>query len=147
MKFHWGHGIAIFFSLFVAVMLTALFMSKKEKVDLVTEDYYAQELVYQDRIDQKRNARNAGMEVKTLNENEYLVIELPELLKNASKVEGNITLYRPSDSAFDVVAPVTLADSARVKIHHSKLQKGNYILKMQLNMDGKEYYLEQNYDY
>lgn len=147
MKFHWGHGIAIFFSLFVALMLTALFMSKKEKVDLVTEDYYAQELIYQDRIDQKNNARNAGMEIKTRNENEYLVVELPVVIKSAKSVAGNITLYRPSDSAFDVQAPINPEDSAVVRIPSAKLKKGRYILKMELTMDDQQYYIEQNYDF
>ena len=49
-KFHWGYGIALFFTAFVVFILTAVFTSTKENIHLVTEDYYAEELAYQKRF-------------------------------------------------------------------------------------------------
>jgi len=145
MKFNWGHGIAIFFSLFVCVMLTALVMSKKQSVDLVTEDYYAEELVYQDRINQTENSRIAGLEVKTKMEGDFLLVELPEIVKMKRGVLGSITLYRPSGSEMDVLQEFNSSNNGIVQIEKARLHPGTYILQMRLAMDGKDYYIEQNY--
>jgi len=145
MKFNWGHGIAIFFSLFVCVMLTALVMSKKQSVDLVTEDYYAEELVYQDRINQTENSRIAGLEVKTKMEGDFLLVELPEIVKMKRGVLGSITLYRPSGSEMDVLQEFDSSNNGIVQIEKARLHPGTYILQMRLAMDGKDYYIEQNY--
>ena len=58
MRFTWGHAAIAIPVTIVVVFTTVLIisMSDEHKTELVTEDYYAKELAYQDEIDQGRNA-------------------------------------------------------------------------------------------
>ncbi|MDZ7847906.1 MAG: FixH family protein [Owenweeksia sp.] len=55
MKLNWGTGIAIVLILFAISMGYAVYKAVQQNYDLVTTDYYAEELAYQEKIDQKKN--------------------------------------------------------------------------------------------
>ena len=56
MKFNWGYKITVFYLVFIAGIMYLVIQSSRQKMDLVTTDYYAQELKYQDKIDQSKRA-------------------------------------------------------------------------------------------
>ncbi|MGL6269890.1 MAG: FixH family protein, partial [Chitinophagaceae bacterium] len=56
MKFNWGYKIAVFYLVFIAGIMFLVIKSSRQQMDLVTTDYYAQELKYQDKIDQSKRA-------------------------------------------------------------------------------------------
>ena len=49
MKLNWGYKIAIFYILFVVGIVFLVFKASNQKVDLVTADYYGEEVRYQGR--------------------------------------------------------------------------------------------------
>ena len=55
MKLNWGHYIVIGFIGFVILILFMVFRSYQHNNDLVSEDYYAEEIAFQDVIDKKSN--------------------------------------------------------------------------------------------
>ena len=58
MKFTWGHGIVVALGLFISFILYLIFIFPigKQNSELVTENYYEDELSYQKVIDAKNNA-------------------------------------------------------------------------------------------
>ncbi len=56
MKFNWGYKIVLVYSVFVAGILYLVVQSSRQQMDLVTDDYYAQEIRYQEKIDQSKRA-------------------------------------------------------------------------------------------
>lgn len=60
LNWNWGKGIVMVYVLFVAGMLYLVFQSKQQKLDLVVDDYYQQELKFQGQIDAAQRAINAG---------------------------------------------------------------------------------------
>ena len=58
MKFTWGHGIVVALGLFISFILYLIFVFPigKQNSELVTENYYEDELSYQKVIDAKNNA-------------------------------------------------------------------------------------------
>jgi hypothetical protein len=46
-RWNWGKGIVLVYSLFVLGILFLVYQSKQQKLDLVYDDYYAQELMFQ----------------------------------------------------------------------------------------------------
>ena len=63
MKFTIGHAITIVFISFTVYILSFVYRSFTNEVDLVAEDYYAQEIAYQDRIDHIANAKHLAGEI------------------------------------------------------------------------------------
>lgn len=142
MKINWGQGIFIFFTIFVVLMLTVLYLSRQKNIDLVTEDYYAEELKYQDKIEQLNNSNELGLEVDHQLSETALILQFPKD-KLQGDVSGNLHIYRPSDAKLDLQQEISLDDSSRMYIERSKLSKGYYVFKFNIELEGKAYYYEK----
>lgn len=57
MKLSWGTGIAIFYSVFVIVLVFVVVKSTSIDNALVTDDYYKKDLEYQTQIDKQVNSQ------------------------------------------------------------------------------------------
>ena len=55
-QWNWGKGIAVVYILFVIGTLSFVTFAFTQKVELVSNDYYAQEIDYQNRIEQTERA-------------------------------------------------------------------------------------------
>ncbi|UZR93229.1 FixH family protein [Chondrinema litorale] len=141
-KFHWGYGIALFFSSFVAFILFAVFSSTKENIHLVTEDYYAEELAYQNRIDEIKNTNSLNSRVSMRMINEALEISFPTDMVGKD-LEGSIYLFRPSDSGLDKQFDIAINEEGLQQINTDKITKGYYRVKLEWEMDGKSYFVEE----
>lgn len=140
MRFHWGHGIAIFFSCFVAFMVFLAVKSHQQNIDLVTEDYYAQELTYGQRMDEIKNAKALEEPVAIKQEGEALIIHFPEL---DEKIEGQVQLFRPSDKRFDQEAELALNTANQHSMSLAGLPRGYYRVKVSWQAGEEIYYTEE----
>ena len=136
-NFHWGHGITIFYILFVGVVVTALIASFSVDHSLVVDDYYATDLAYQSRYDKVNNSikspmlhisKDANLQVTTID------------LKTDKPVEGKAQWYRPSDQSADFVVELK---GKETKVSTDKLLKGKWILKVEWTIEGKTSYAEE----
>ena len=113
MKFNWGTGIVIAFIAFMAfVLYFVVTMNTHEEYsnyDLVTEDYYQQELEYQKTIDKEKNSRELSQNLEWFKTNQGIKIRFPEGM-DYEKITGKVFLYRPSNKQFDFEIPISLSD-------------------------------------
>ena len=139
---NWGKKIAIVYIGFVIFMLGLVYMCLQQKdIFLVTEDYYKQELAFQDKIDAVQNANALSTPVAVLQTSDGIAINFPEECKGAS---GNAILYRPSDAGQDIRLPFKLSASSTLPIATANLAKGSWTLKLDWKDEAnKQYYLEQ----
>jgi len=138
---NWGHKIIVVYVLFVAGMGFLAYKASTQNKDLVTEDYYAKELVYQQKIDQSKraNALSAPVQIKMIN-NE-LVVSFPKDFA-AKQVKGDVVLYCPSDEKKDMQKLFTVTDSA-VDIKVPASYHGLYYVKINWEVEGVSYYYEE----
>lgn len=142
MKFHWGHGLGVGATLFGAGLIVMVYISMSQKVDLVTDDYYAKELKYQEQID--RSKRTAGLHerVEITSGRESVWIKFPAAMEK-TKLSGELNFYRPNDRKKDFVVSVTV-DSTNVQtIQTSSMEKGLWRVKASWKYGGEEYYSEE----
>lgn len=141
MKFNWGTGIFIFYSLFVIFILSLVFRSTQEPVDLVTEDYYQQELEFQEIIKKRDNANSldSGL-VYTLNKMN-ISFTFPPSHQDAS---GTILIYRASNKNFDKKVDIDLNDERNMVIVMNDSPAGLYKMKVDWNNDSLGYYIEED---
>ena len=140
MKFHWGHGITVFFIIFVGIMLTILYLSKQENIDLVTEEYYAEELKYGDRMEQIKNSEEAGIKLTTRKSNDRLILSFEAL---DPKTNGNVVFYRPSNAELDFSLPLELDSNLNMSIPLDKFSIGLYQIKAEMEFNNTSYYIEK----
>nr|WP_295877475.1 FixH family protein [uncultured Chitinophaga sp.] len=140
---NWGHKIIIVFVVFAAGILTLVTKSMRTKIDMVTKDYYAEELKYQQVIDGKKNAGALSAPVLIAQQSEGIAITFPQEL-HGTNITGKIKFYRPSDAGMDVEMPLHLSSEGMLMINRQLFHKGNYLVKVQWENGGKPFYQEES---
>jgi hypothetical protein len=141
MKFNWGVGVFVLYAAFVILILLLVFKSFNTKVDLVTEDYYQQELKYQGIIDQKENVDNLeqGLEYEVSGPNIFLAFP-----PGHQSAEGSILVYRPSNKNYDKTFDIKLDENGKMVINMKNSPIGLYKLKIGWSNKDTAYYLEED---
>ena len=138
---NWGYKILIVYGLFVAGTLFLVIKSSNQKMDLVTPDYYARELKYQQRIDDVKRADALAEPVKFEIKNNLLVVHFPATFAG-KKITGSMELYCPSDEQKDSRQEFSILEgSAQMTIPSG--DKGLYELHVSWQVEGSSYYFEQ----
>jgi len=141
MKFNWGVGLFVLYSAFVILILFLVFKSFNTKVDLVTEDYYQQELKYQDKIDQKRNYAGLEQALKHEVSSSTIFLAFPP---GHQLAEGTVMVYRPSNKAYDKTFDIKLDEDSKMIIALEKSPIGLYKLKINWSNRDTAYYVEED---
>lgn len=142
MKLNWGHKILAFYLVFVAGIMLLVFMANNQKVDLVTADYYDEELRYQDRIDESGRAAALSSPVQFSIQQGLLTIAFPKEFQE-KKITGEVQLYCPSDEKKDIRQRIEVKGNI-VKVTVPEVNKGAHIVKIKWEAGGSSYYFEKN---
>ncbi len=137
----WGNRLLIVFVVFAGLMLTMVYLAVNTKFELVTKDYYKEELRYQDKIDGVNNANKLSA-VAVSQDDSFLLLNMPQELKGL-KSAGEIWFYCSNDETKDKKLLLELDESGRQVIKKDKISKGNYQMKLTWTAGGNAYYHEQ----
>lgn len=148
MKLHWGTGILIAFASFIAFILYFVIEAstdEKANHDLVTENYYEEELGYQNDIDAAANARAMTSKVQVFTNTEGVRIQFPEAwVQNA--VQGTVSFYRPSNKNLDFEIPLPTA-TREMMIPAQRLPEGRWNLTIRWKYQGKAFLVKESIMY
>jgi len=140
---NWGHKIFISFLLFGAGVATMLVISMREDVNLVSGDYYQQELDYQEQIERLNNyeALQQKPDFKHLVKDKKCILTFPS--PAPADINGTVHFYRPSNSGLDKIYSIKAPSEAGYQFDVSELTKGMWTVKITWKSAGKEYYFEK----
>lgn len=141
-KLNWGTGIAIFYILFVIAMLSFVFWTSGHKPDMVTDDYYAEEQVYQSTIDNRIRAEDLAGDITINSKKGQIDITLPEGMNDKS-IKGELFLYRQSDKTMDTRLQFE-GQKTDFSFQSERIAIGKWTMKLSWAADGKDYYYEDN---
>ena len=144
MTIGWGWKIMILYSGFVAMIVALVMASSHQKVDLVSKDYYKDEIGYQKILDASKNQAELAGALVIHAGNSGLVIEFPGEFSN-KPLTGNVNLYSASHEEWDRNFPIQTS-SGTLTIPRSGLQHTMYTIKVTYTVDGKSYYSESQLD-
>ena len=139
---NWGTKITIVYCCFVVMILTLVVMASRHKVELVAENYYEQELKFQEKIDktERSNSLKEPLTVDYVNGN--LQVGFPMSMKNV-EINGTISIYSPvkksNDRSFDITGIINQQQIIRL----DKLSPGSYTVQIDWNAEGISYYNEK----
>jgi len=137
----WGVKITTLYIGFVGLILTLVIISMNQKVDLVSKDYYSEEIKFQDRIDATQNANGVNKLISFTTVDKKLIIDYePDVL--TKDFIGEINFFRPSDSDKDMKVKMNPDIDGVQTIDISSLTHGMYKLQLSWNCNGKKYYKE-----
>lgn len=140
MKINWGTGLVIGMVLFIGFILFFVIKISTDKqydYDLVTEEYYKKELVYQKEIDDRANSNSLPVNITGEKTDQGWMLTFPGNL-DYSKITGTVFLYRPSNKKLDFQEPLKLS-SNRLLIPDERLVAGRWNTIVQWSYEGKDY--------
>jgi len=140
LKISWGTRIFILFLGFVTIVVSLVVGSMRQTTELVSEDYYKQELAYQNVLDAAKNQATLTAPVEYTINNHQLELQFPEQFKH-TKLEGVVTFYAAANSSWDKKMNIQ-SNTGATSIDITTLQPTQYIMKISWNADGKNYYQE-----
>lgn len=149
MKINWGTGIVIAFVLFISFILyfvLQMTFSSEYDGEMVQEDYYQEEYVFQQAIDAQMNGRALDQNIEINKEPDAFYINFPQAF-DYKNISGTIYMYRPSDKNLDFKVPIQL-ESSSYAIPSDKLAKGKWEMTINWQHEEVEYrYKKVVYNY
>ena len=143
-NFTWGHGVAIALAVFIIFILSLIFFFTRswQNAELVSTNYYQDELMYQDVIDAKNNADALKDKPTYTQKVDGITIQFPA----TSLIDDNtvkFTLFRTDDAKLDISKQVALTNKT-LQIPAAVLIPGSYTLKVQWMQQNKPYQIDYN---
>lgn len=113
--------------------------------ELVSEDYYKDELHYQEEIDKINNAKRLGKNIELSNTNEGILIKFPKEVELAD-ISGTIYFQRLSNEKLDFTEDIKL-DNHEQLISSDKLVSGKWIVKIDWKNKEEEFLFKDSWFY
>lgn len=137
----WGIRIAALYIGFVGLIAFLIFKTSQQNVDLVTEDYYQQELNFQEKINQASAENDLGVHPVVSIDQESVHIKFPDSMAHTS-ITGTAFFYRPSDATKDFSLALQPGVNGVQQISTSMFIQGVYQLKLSWKVGQESYYHE-----
>jgi nitrogen fixation protein FixH len=139
-RISWGTRIAFLYIGFVALIATLVISATRMDFDLVSKDYYQQEIGYQKRLDATAATSALSQPLAaTVNATNVVVLFPQEFAKQT--VDATIRFYSPINDTHDREFKLQSADG-KIFIERAKLDKTAYTLQVSWNAGDKDYYQE-----
>jgi nitrogen fixation protein FixH len=138
---NWGKKILIVYIVFVMGIAFMVYKSSTQNADLVTTDYYAKELKYQEKIDEIKRVSALSAPLEYAIKGNAITVQFPKDF-SGKQITGEAILYCPSDEKKDLKKNFILKDEA-LKIQIPEGSKGLYELHVSWQEAGVTYYFEK----
>ncbi len=132
MKINLGIGITVVALLFVAFILRLVFLCSEEKVDLVSDNYYENEIKYQERIDQQQNAMAGARQIRFGQHQGLLSMQFP----SGSDWSGTARFFRPDNARLDFDVQLSPNENGVQEVSLKDIKPGNWKVMIEWS-DGK----------
>ena len=139
----WGNKLLIAFIVFGCMIGYMVYKAVETPTNLVSDEYYKDELKFQDRIDASNNAKKLDS-VQVVQNSGTISITLPAAMKGTS-ITGEAYFYCKTDPAKDKHLMLS-TDSLSTSFNKDELPKGNLLLKLSWKSGNENYYVEQPID-
>lgn len=146
MKISWGTAIVmaiISFMSFILYLVITMTTNQEFNHDLVTEEYYKQEIAFQEQMNREANSQNLKTNIVVEEVHEGLLINFPGEL-DYKEISGEIFLYRPSNKEQDFTIPVQLT-AHQMLIPAKHLETGRWNIEIDWKFDNESYYFKKEF--
>jgi hypothetical protein len=137
---NWGKWIIVSFIFFAAFIATLVVVCVKQDVNLVSKDYYKDELAYQDQIERLTNAALLATKPEIIISGNELQVRFSQ---HQLIQKGELRLFRPSNEKLDQQFIVRHSLDSVQHFILKDVSKGMYKARLRWTMENKEYYLEK----
>ena len=140
---NWGKSIVLFMLLFMAFILSMVYVAFTKNADLVSEDYYENELNYDKTKQEKVNYVALNSEIEIFKKPDAIEFVFPE--KIAKNVQGTITFFRPDQKKLDRDIELSINENHKQRLDYDNFVEGFYdIIIRWKDKNNVAYYFESS---
>ncbi|GAB2949946.1 hypothetical protein GCM10027048_13880 [Hymenobacter coalescens] len=139
----WPYAIIAVFVLFGTFIGYMVKQAMSSSVDLVSKDYYEQELQHQQRMEAAARAAALPGAIRYQAAADELTLQLPAALAGQQPT-GKVRFFRPSDQHLDFTVPLQPDAAGTQRLSTAKLQPGYWRVRLDFEAGGQAYFVEQN---
>ncbi|MBW3129643.1 FixH family protein [Hymenobacter profundi] len=141
----WPYAIITAFLLFGSYIGYMVSQTMRTTVDLVSPNYYQQELVYQKRMESVAHMAALPVAVTVTHEAAVSQLQLQLPPSFAGKhLEGQLHFFRPSDLELDFTLPLQPDSDLAQRISTQKMVSGFWRVRVDFTADGQAYFVEKD---
>lgn len=137
---NFGGKIVVLYLGFVALIVSLVVMCFRQDVELVSADYYDQEIKFQEKIEAGNNERQLANSIQHRISGDGIVLTIDSTLLTKD-FNGTIILFRPSNSKMDKEYKMEFKNKEQ-KIDSKVLVHGAYKLQLSWVSNQKHYFKE-----
>ena len=142
----WPYAIIAAFVLFGCFIGYMVRQAMRTSVDLVSPDYYAQELRHQQRMNAV--ARTAALPAGAVTVGydaaaATLTLRLPAAVAS-QQPSGQVQFFRPSDQTLDFNVPLQPDTQGQQRLSTAKLRPGYWRVRLDFTAAGQAYFVEKS---
>jgi len=141
MTFNWGHKLTIGFLAFAGMIVYLVVQSMNTRYDLVSKEYYKEELQYQQVIDGTSRANQLSSHTTITQTNDALTVQLPHEMQQKT-ITGSILFYSIDNSQKDKKISMQVDGNGAQTINSRSFVPGRYTAKISWQSNGEQYYTE-----
>ncbi len=145
-KFTWGTGIFITIAVFVTFFISFIIFSLTEDVNLVTKDYFPDEIAYDVKIKKIENTNKLKDKIKFTVSEKVLKITFPEEIKDPNKIKGSVLFYFIKSFRKDIKYKINLNTDKEQYFDLSNLPEGRYTVKIDWSYNNKDFFQEKTFE-
>ncbi|SFF86416.1 FixH family protein [Pontibacter chinhatensis] len=139
----WPYMIVVCMVSFMGYIAHFVYQAMNQDVDLVSKDYYAQEIKYQDQIERVRRTQALGDVMLNYKAgDEAILLQMPATYQDMN-LSGTITLFRPSDDKLDKQLPLQLGRDHSQLLEVADLESGLWKVRVSFSANNEDYYTEK----
>ena len=139
----WPYAVVICMVLFMAYIASFVYKAMNRDVNLVSQNYYEQEINYQDPIEKVRRTQALGdVMLKYNSEEKTILLQMPATYKELL-LTGTITLFRPSNDKLDMQIPLQLGRDQSQLVDVSDLENGLWKVRVYFSAADETYFSEK----
>ena len=141
----WPIGIACFFAVLITALATWAVVAQRNREELVSADYYEQEVAYQRQINRLRRSADAGVTIGYVPgvQGGWIRIAWPVASRPAD-ARGRVRLYRPSEAALDREFALSVGAEGLQDIDAGTLKPGLWKVRVHWGPEDSGYYVEDS---
>ena len=139
----WPVAIGTFFAVLITALAAWAVVAQRNREELVSADYYEQEIAYQQQIDRLRRSAAAGVTFGHVSGGQGGSIRIVwPIASRPADVTGRVGLYRPSEAALDRELPLVVGVDGVQTIDAGTLKPGLWKVRVQWGPQQSGYYAE-----
>ena len=140
----WPIGLTIVFIVFFLYLIGFIVLSQLNRSDLVTDNYYEEEMAYQDQIERMERSEQLSQNLVLNHDVQKRTVELqfpPDFAPHT--INGSIIFFRPSNAKQDQIHKIQLDNQGIQSLDIKHLNQGMWRVKIFWRRDSIEYYDEK----